>query len=147
MDLPFLFLLRRRDADHGQSVPVAQEPAVQAQAEGFGIASVGFDFGILFVEPLRGDDPAVHPALAQLAAEAKAKPTGLIDHVNGISLAQEAVDPGHEFPRGEAARGFRRGVIVLGYDDVFALVYVQSKLDFAASLVRSVTRLWGGRCG
>jgi len=106
---------------------------------GLGDASVGFNSGMALVEPLRGDDLGIHPALPQLAAEPKTKAAGFVKDVNAVSLPQQPVDPGQELIRAEAARRPRGGMIVLGDDDVFALMDVESELDLAAAL--------SGRCG
>lgn len=102
---------------------------------------------MVFVEPLRGDDLGVHPALPQPTAESKPEAAGLVDDVQAVSLAQEAVDPGQEVLGSEGTRRSRRGVVVLGDDDVFALVDVEAELDFAASLGGGGNRRRGGGFG
>ena len=118
MDLPLLFFPRRRDADGGEGVAVARQPAVEAQAKGLRVAfavhlralpsgclrqavslrsAIGFDSGVLFVQPLRGDDLAVHSPISQLPAQAEAKAARLINEVDAVPFTQQPVYPSLSF--------------------------------------------------
>lgn len=147
VELPSLFFLGRGDADDGEGVAVALQPAVEAQAEGLRIATIGFDSGVLFVEPLWSDDLAVDAPFPEFPTEAKPEAAGFVDDVDGVSVLEQAVDPRQKLFGSEVARCLGGGVVVLGNDDIFGGVDVQAKLDCAASRGGGGSRHRGGGFG
>ena len=71
----------------------------------------------------------MRPSLLQRAAQPKAEATRFIDHMDGVPLREQPLDPGHELPWREALRRPQRGVIVLRNDHVRLGMNIEPELD------------------
>jgi hypothetical protein len=94
--MPKLLFFLPRDTDDSQGVSIALQVAIQPQAEGAGVPSVGLDPAVALIKALGRDNHALRSQGGELAAESEAEATGFIHGMNSVSLAQEPFHPGDE---------------------------------------------------
>ena len=142
-NMPGLFFLLARDANHSQLAGVAFQVTGEPLAKGGRIAWIGLHPRAGFVEFARGDDIGVRPEREQLPIEAKAKPAGFVDQVDAVPGAEELRHPGEQLGGSETPGRLRQKLIELGHGDVEPGMDVESDLDYG----RGKFFFYAGRLG
>jgi hypothetical protein len=115
-----------RNADGGEFVAVAVEPAGETQAEGAGIELVGL---ALAVEGDGCDQKTLGAGGQQFAMEHKAEAATFLHTADLETFGDPLFDLGDELFAGEFAGGVRIGVVFLGHGHDEFQVDVEAKLE------------------
>ena len=115
-----------RDADGGEFVAVAVQPAGQAQAQRAGIQLVGL---ALAIQGDGRDEKTLGAGGHKLAMQHKAKAAALLHTEDLESFGGPLFHLGEELFAGELARGVGIGVVFLGHGHDEFEMHVQAKLE------------------
>ena len=139
---PFALLGFARDADGGEFVPVAVEPAGESQAERAGIEFVGL---ALAVQGDGRDQKALRAGGHERAMQHEAEPATFLHAADLETLGDPFFGLGDELFGGVLAGGVRIGVVSLRHRHNEFEVHVQTKLEQGLGRVNNGRGQWLAR--
>ena len=131
-----------RDADGGEFVAVAVQPAGEAQAKGAGIELVGL---AIAVEGDGRDEKTLRAGGQQFAMEHKTEAAAFLHTEDLETFGDPLFDLGDELFPGELAGGVRIGVVFLGHGHDEFQMHVEPKLEHGFGGVNDSGGQWLAR--